>query len=156
MLGRCTTSSVLSSTFTSPFLHLFTALQWGFTLDGRQSRGYGIMRLGIRCIRWPVIAFKETEMQKQAIPATRETLELRVQRAQSPHSHTSSERRRSNSEIPLKKWNSSAWLVWHMRAELRIWSSTLPTSQPHPQRGMQINTSLWDSLWGLHELLLYL
>ena len=47
-------------------------------------------------------------MQKQAIPATRETLELRVQRAQSPHSHTSSERRRSNSEIPLKKWNSSA------------------------------------------------
>ena len=66
------------------------------------------MRLGIRRIRWPVIAFKETEMQKQAIPATRETLELRVQRAQSPHSHPSSERRRSNSEIPLKKWNSSA------------------------------------------------
>ena len=49
-----------------------------------------------------------TEMQKQAIPATRETLELRVQRAQSPHRHASSERRKSNSEIPLKKRNSSA------------------------------------------------
>ena len=67
-----------------------------------------IAEAGIRHITWPVLAFKETEMQKQAIPATPETLELRVQRSQSPHSHTSSERRKSDSETPLKKGNSSA------------------------------------------------
>lgn len=90
-----------------------------------------IARTSIRQMRRPVIAYKETGIHKQAIPKRWETLDLRIQKAQSHHSNPRS-KRKSNSEISLGKCDCFDWFGWHVTTKFRIWSLIFYTLHPRP------------------------
>lgn len=110
-------------------IHSFHCIHSSHVFEGLPYAGV-IARTNIRQMRKPAIAFKETEIHKQAMPTRCETLDLQTQKAQSDHSSPRS-KKKSNSEISPGKWECFDWFGRQVTAKFRIWNSILYTSQPH-------------------------
>lgn len=101
-------------------IHSFHRIHSSHVFEGLPCAGV-IARTNIRQMRRPIIAFKETEIHKQAIPTRCETLDLQTQKAQSDHSSSrSKKKKKSNSEISPGKWDCFDWFGRQVTAKFRI------------------------------------